>query len=281
MYDFKQVKVDNKSIKEVSYLLSHVFTSTNKFTKEFIEWQYAENPNGSIVGFNAFAGEELAAHYVTQPVEVELKGEKLRGLLSLNTATHPDHRGKKLFTKLAELTYEYAKNNGYKFVYGVANDNSTHGFVNKLGFQLVSPLKTKIGFGKIIHKRNVIDYDFKRVWTQEDLKWRLNNPSLKYYINKNQLIVPTGKIGLNAIMYNFDDNQIIENTLTENFKGLNILKLYVGIDNSIDWKKSFYFDVPKRFKSSPLNLIFKDLRNKGTTIHPKKIKFEIIDFDGY
>jgi GNAT superfamily N-acetyltransferase len=281
MYDFKQVEVDNKSIKEVASLLSQVFTTTDKFTSEFIEWQYAKNPIGSIVGFNAYAGEELAGHYVTQPVEVELKGKKTRGFLSLNTATHPDHRGKKLFTELAELTYEYAANNGYKFVYGVANDNSTHGFIKKLGFQMVSPLTTKIGFGKVNHKPTVIDYDFKRVWTKEGLDWRLNNPSLKYYKNKNQIIVPTGKIGLNATIYDCQDNQLVENTSIENFKGLNMLKLNVGLDHSIDWKKAFYFDVPKRFKSSPLNLIFKDLTDKGTTIDPKKVKFEIIDFDGY
>ncbi|MGF1555110.1 GNAT family N-acetyltransferase [Paucihalobacter sp.] len=281
MYDFKQVKVDNKSIQEIASLLSLVFTSTKKFTTEFIEWQYAKNPNGSIVGFNAFSGEELAAHYVTQPVVVELKGKKTRGLLSLNTATHPNHRGKQLFTKLAELTYEYARNNGYEFVYGVANDNSTHGFIKNLGFQMVSPLNTKIGFGKINHKSSGIDYDFKRVWTQKDLNWRLNNPSLKYYRNKNQIIVPTGKTGLNATIYECDDNQLIENIPIKNFKGLNLLKLNVGLDHSIDWKKAFYFDVPKRFKSSPLNLIFKDLSDKVVTVDSEKIKFEIIDFDGY
>lgn len=281
MYDFKQVKVDNKSIGEVASLLSQVFTTTDKFTKEFIEWQYAKNPNGSIVGFNAYDGEELAGHYVTQPIIALINGKKTKGLLSLNTATHPNHRGKRLFTKLADMTYEFATNNGYEFVYGVANDNSTHGFIKYLGFQLVAPLITKIGVGKITHKPTVIDYDFKRVWTQEDLKWRLNNPSLKYYKNNNQIIVPTGKIGLNAIMYAINDNQLVENTVIEKGKGLNILNLKVGLDESIDWKKSFYFDIPKRFKTSPLNLIFKDLRNSETTIDPNKIKFEIIDFDGY
>lgn len=281
MYDFKQVKVDNKSIREVASLLSQVFTATDKFTEEFIEWQYVKNPNGSIVGFNAYDGEELAGHYVTQPIVAFIKGKKTKGLLSLNTATHPEHRGKRLFTKLADMTYEFAANNGYEFVYGVANGNSTHGFIKHLGFQLISPLMTKIGCGKIIHKPTVIDYDFRRVWTQEDLKWRLNNPALEYYKNKNQIIVPTGKIGLNAILYNIENNQLVENTVIENSKGLNILKLNVGLDESIDWKKSFYFDVPKRFKSSPLNLIFKDLRNNETSIDSKKIKFEIIDFDGY
>ncbi|MGC1474009.1 MAG: GNAT family N-acetyltransferase [Psychroserpens sp.] len=281
MYDFKQVKIDSKSIAEVASLLSQVFTTTDKFTNEFIEWQYAKNPSGPIVGFNAYAGEELAGHYVTQPIQAQVKGETVKGLLSLNTATHPDHRGKKLFTELAKLTYEYAKDNGYKFVYGVANDNSTHGFIKKLGFQLVSPLITKIGFGKIKYKPTTIDYDFKRVWTREDLKWRLSNPSLKYYTNKNQIIVPTGKPGLNATIYNLEDHQRDLNTTTEKFKGLNILKLNVGLDDAIDWEKSVYFDVPKRFKSSPLNLIFRDLSNGETTIDPKKVKFEVIDFDGY
>jgi len=281
MYNFKQVGIDNKSIKEVSALLSQVFTTTNKFTAEFIEWEYAKNPNGSIIGFNAFAGELLVAHYATQPMIAIINGKKTKGLISLNLAVHPEHRGKELFIKIARMTHEFAAKNGYKFVYGVANANSTHGHIKNLNFQFVSPLITKIGFGKIIHKPSANNYDFKRVWTQEDLKWRLNNPSLKYYKNKNKIIVPTGKIGLNAIMCDLNENQLSKENLIENFKGLNIFKLNVGLDSSIDWKKSFYFDVPKRFKSSPLNLIFKDLSNEGTLINPKKVKFEIIDFDGY
>ena len=280
MYNYKLVQTDALSLKECSNLLSLVFPATNKFTDEFIEWQYHKNPNGSIVGFNAYCDDVLAAHYVTQPMFAFVNGKKTKGLLSLNTATHPEHRGKGLFTKLAVLTYEFAKNNGYKFVYGVANDNSTHGFINKLDFQLVSPLKTKIVFGKIIHKQVLIDYEFKRSWTQEDLKWRLSNPSLKYYLHKNQITVPTGKLGVNAIMHHYTD-RFNMNTLIENLKALNLIKLYVGIDNSIDFKKSFYFNVPKRFKSSPLNLIFKDLTSKRIKLDPKKIKFELIDFDGY
>ena len=69
MYDFKQVTIDKQNLLEYSVLLSQIFTSTNKFTPQFIAWEYKDNPNGQIVGFNAYDGEELAAHYVTQPIK--------------------------------------------------------------------------------------------------------------------------------------------------------------------------------------------------------------------
>lgn len=97
-------------------------------TSNIWRWQYADNPVGKIVGFNAYMGNLLAAHYVTMPIYMNIEGEKTLGVLSLNTATHPEHRGKRLFTILAEKSYQYAAENGYKFVIGVANAQSTHGF---------------------------------------------------------------------------------------------------------------------------------------------------------
>ena len=149
MYNFKQVIIDNQCLSECSKLLSAVFTNTTKFTNQFLEWEYKNNPNGNIVGYNAYYGDKLAAHYVTQPVRVLIEGKVRKVLLSLNTATHPEHQGKKLFTSLAEKTYELAYKEGYDFVYGVANANSTPGFINKLGFQLVAPLVARIGMGQI------------------------------------------------------------------------------------------------------------------------------------
>src|SRR5215467_4083405 len=80
----------------------------------YLQWLYRDNPCGHVVGFNAYAGDELAAHYATIPVEATLDGAPARGLLSLNTATHPTHQGKGLFTRLAERTYARASELGYE-----------------------------------------------------------------------------------------------------------------------------------------------------------------------
>ena len=88
-----------------------------------------------IVGADAWDGERLAAHYVTCPMEAVVEGRVAKGLLSLNTATHPDYQGRGLFTTLAQAAYAQGAAAGYEFVVGVANANSTPGFLKRLEFQ--------------------------------------------------------------------------------------------------------------------------------------------------
>ena len=70
-----------------------------------------------------------------------------------------------MFTILAERTYQYAAENGYRFVIGVANAQSTHGFIKNLDFKLIGPLDFKIGLGMNIYPQ--CDYTFTRYWDQE------------------------------------------------------------------------------------------------------------------
>ena len=81
----------------------------------------------------------------SQPVRCMIHGEEQLGLLSLNTATHPDHRYKKLFTRLASRTYEAAAKEGFKFVFGVANEKSIVGLVRYLEFQRVGQIDVEVG----------------------------------------------------------------------------------------------------------------------------------------
>src|SRR5258708_2073413 len=140
-YEYRNTVTDAKSISLYSDLLSSVFPDTKKYTPQFLDWQYNQNPSGKVVGYDAFLNGELVGHYVTIPVLYSFNNENIKGLLSLNTATHPSHQGKGLFTKLAQRTFDFAQGQGFKFVIGVANQNSSHGFINKLGFTLVAPLE--------------------------------------------------------------------------------------------------------------------------------------------
>jgi hypothetical protein len=275
MYNFKQVSPTKEKIIEYSNFLSSIYLNTNKFSYEFLKWQYLDNPDGSVIGFDAYYNDVLAAHYVTIPVKCYVNGKLELGLLSLNTATHEEHRGKRLFTKLANLTYDYAKNNNFKFVCGVANSNSIHGFTKYLGFTS-KPLMVKVGLGKVMYNSNKINYSFKREWTKKSLKWRLSNPFTEYRVS-NREINYFPKFGLKAILGQFKSEFLIENK-NRQYK-FQLLKMYVGLDSSIDWSRSFYFKVPNRLKSSPLIFIYKSL--ESTNIDIDKVKFQIIDFDGY
>ena len=271
--DYNFVKTDWKSenLKLYSDLLSKVFTDTKKYTSEFLDWQYSKNPNGKVVGFDAFYGSELAAHYVTIPVQYNFNDEIVKGLLSLNTVTHPQHQGKGLFTKLAERTYDYGAEQEYKFVIGVANQNSTHGFLKKLGFNLISPLDVQIFTGK--PKAGKINSDLiKSEWSSESAAWRLTNPSANYLNNNSCVSSKTHLKLIHAILSKrteFKTEKLISKSSS--------LKMTIGLNI----KNKLKVNLPASLKPSPLNLIFKPLGDFKKQVNKTNIYFELIDFDAY
>lgn len=270
-YRIEQVKVDEASLRESQALLQMVFKEhADKFTFEYLKWQYAENPVGPIVGFNAYMGNELAAHYVTMPIYMNIEGKKTLGVLSCNTATHPEHRGKRLFSILAEHTYQYAAENGYKFVIGVANANSTHGFIKHLKFKLIGPLTFKIGVGTNIYPQ--CDYTFTRYWDKEIMDWRLKNPSMKYYKNSDLIVSPI-KVGFKKLVCHNGADLVTLPKLK-----LRPFNLYIGYGANPG--KGIYVNLPKFIERSPFNLIFRDL-TEGTLpeVTKENILFELMDFD--
>lgn len=276
-YEFKQVTTDTACIKECAELLRLVFPRAPKFTDTFLQWEYAANPAGKIVGFNAYHEGKLAAHYVIQPVVAKVNGKEMKGLLSLNTATHPSHQGKKLFTQLAEKSYDLAASMGYKFVVGVANANSTHGFVKKLGFSLVGQLDARVGYGDIDHS-NIQEYCFERIWSKELLQWRIDDPAARYKIAGHKILAHTGTPGVKAILGEFGKELQQVKDPAKQVSG--IFSLWIGMDHSINWKKTKYVSIPMKFRPSPLNLIFNNLDRKET-ISRECVKFQAIDFDAY
>ena len=270
-YRIEQVKTDASALNEILQLMRLAFEGhADKFSPDYMKWQYADNPVGEIVGFNAYMGDVLAAHYVTMPIYMNIEGKKTLGVLSLNTATHPEHRGKRLFTILAEKTYQYAAENGYKFVIGVANAQSTHGFIKHLGFKLIGPLTFKVGVGQHLYQRK--DYTFTRYWDKEIMDWRLKNPSMEYYKNGDVIVGPI-KPGFKKLVYH--DGAGLVNLKKLRGRPFN---LYIGY--GADLSKGLYCGVPKFVKHSPFNLIFRDLTG-GTLPEVTKdnILFELIDFD--
>lgn len=91
--------------------------------------------NHSNLGYIAYAEDgEPAAFYGVYAYPVILDGVKIVAVQSGDTMTHKNHTGKGLFTTLAKLTYELAKNEGVDFVFGFPNYNSYPGFVKKLNW---------------------------------------------------------------------------------------------------------------------------------------------------
>ncbi len=280
-YGLKPVEASGGEIAAITALLQTAFPGARHFTEAVVRWQYKENPEGPAVGFNAWQGDELAAHYVTLPMMAMVQGTLEKGLLSLNTATHPAHQGKGLFTKLAMATYEHAAQAGYGFVVGVANANSTHGFTKKLGFELVSPLRAMIGFGALPMRTKNTDVQFAHAWSDLSLAWRLRHPAYAYSVKQDggrTLILSQRKqFGARHVLGVRDLPLNTSSIPVET--GIVFRKVWIGLDPALDWHHKTYLNIPMRFRPSPLNLIFKDLSGTGRMLDPAHVRFDTMDFD--
>jgi hypothetical protein len=266
MYDFQIVIASGECISQVCNLLREVYPTATHISENYLDWQYNQNPVGKVIGFNAYKGQQLAAHYATIPVVANLFGKESYGLLSLNTATHPTHQGKRLFTALAAKTYEYGQTAGYEFVMGVANANSTHGFIKYHGFQLVAQLDAHIGLVPI-----------KRYPQQQNIEFeRLNPKSI-------EIIANTGKLGIQATLGKFDSD--IKMQINHRRKASFILtrapRLWLGLGKQTIDYPTLSFNIPQLLRPSPLNFIFKDLNGHRRKLNPDKVIIQAMDFDAY
>ncbi len=279
--DFNVTQYDDQSLERYSAFLKLCFDDNPRFTLEYLKWLYALNPAGTVVGYDALCDNILVGHYVCIPVNVKINGVTCKGLLSLNTATHPKYQGRGIFTKLASLTYEYAKKNGYACVFGVANKNSTPGFINKLGFELISPLTAKLCLGQQSGIEDKDCFDFECLWEDSSLKWRSENPINPVYIKskKNNFVHVLARTNYAGIVV---DDQIKYNGSIKSFNSVKVfssmLKLYVGLGGGA---YRFQIHVPSRLRPSPLNFIYKSLSGQLTNLSPEKVKFSFMDFDAY
>jgi GNAT superfamily N-acetyltransferase len=280
--ELSPAEFDDARLRQYAALFATCFPSATHLDETYLRWLYRENPAGTVVGYNAWEGERLAAHYVCVPASVRVGGMPRRALLSLNTATHPDFQGKGLFTKLAEQTYALGEQQGHELVYGVANANSTPGFLRKLGFSLVTPLDSWLGIGRLrgIDWAAVAGADFARTWSSAELAWRLRNParpvrSVALVDGSTGFLAASGKPGITAWSQLAGD-QAPETRRNGGFGA----RVFLGKLPGRPTPRGVYVSLPQRLRPSPLNLIVRGL-GASVSLDPANLFFTFLDFDAF
>ena len=287
-YNVRAIGTSPLELKTVAELCRIVWPRLRHLTPDYLSWQYAENPCGPVIGFNAWAGHTLAAHYAVIPIRAAIHGVVVDAALSLNTAVHPDHQRRGLFIDLAERTYQLAEDRGVHHIVGVANANSTHGLVKRLGFDLIGPLDVRVLWRspRRVGARGDAPPSWQRIWEPHDLEWRLRNPSASYRLSRRagrlQVLAHTHIPGMRAILKLESSAEAgsLENARLGTSHGL-FVRLWMGRSTLILIPTGSGLPVPDWLKPSPLNLIMRRLRKDSRPIDPARVEFEAIDFDAY
>jgi predicted N-acetyltransferase YhbS len=273
--------IEKDSLEKTASMLNFVMHKKH-FSADYLKWEYFDNPEGKALTQNAYEDDKLIGHYGAQPIISKIYDKINNGLFILNAAVMPEYQGKGILRTLVENLHDYAGKNKFNFIIGVGNKNSAPIYTKKFGFRSLGPADVKIGLGlpKTTMKTEVI---YERIWTEESLKWRLNNPNTKYSsISKNnrKVLFKGNYPGLSTIMGMFEESEFNLGSLTsKKYPGINI---FIGKDPTIAWENNHSFvSFPEVLKPSPLVLIFKELNNNNFPFTGEQVRMRCIDFDAF
>lgn len=250
-YDYCE-SLTRATIDDYVHLFREVYPESEKLSRRYLEWLYCENPEGGVVGVDAYLEGRLAAHYATVPRRYSFKNHEMSGLLSVNTATHPNHRGKGLFKLTASKTYHMAADRGFKFVVGVANDQSIHAFQTSLGFESLGQVRLHVSSHDALEQgrdklRLMIDGDW--------LAWRASAPTGEYWLSefRGKFFLNTLKGKMRIVLGSVPKESVLLSRL-EVRKSSSPLFLSPAFP-----ARSGSLKVPKKVVPSPWHVIFKNL----------------------
>ena len=246
MYEYISSNINN--LKIYKYLFTKNFRSNGKFSDEYINWLYFQNSEKS-GGVDIYYKNEIIGHVGYIIGEYILQNKVQKGALIINICVEAKHQGKNLFKKLILQLIEILKIKDVNFLYGFSNNKSTLLWKRKIGAQLVGELD--FYFTKRSLKLNKQNNHFSKIWSKNELDWRLKSPNLKKIYTKF------------FISQHFNNKFILNN-------------FYVGLN---DHQKYKYFSINlKKFKPSPLVFIFKHFY-EDIKLFKKEVIVDILETD--
>ncbi|MDY7577611.1 GNAT family N-acetyltransferase [Herbaspirillum sp. RTI4] len=265
------------------------FPQASNLHHHYFMWLYLQNPEGQALGADAICEGRVVGQVIAIPGTYHLHGKLVKGLIAVNVAVHPSFQGRHLFKRLGLKMCEFAAEEGFEFVIGVANAAATPGWVRQMGFQLVGPLEARIGMGtpdlgnRDFNSHNI---DMMHAWTPTSLTWRASNPlnSISFRRSDREhgafAFASAGKRAITSVAILPESDFAREMPPYANFIQRSCPKVFLGLIPGYRFGLNFP-KIPLRFKPSPLNLIYKNLRNKNQKIDVKNSFINFLDFDAF
>lgn len=115
-------------------------TPVLKRTPELFAWKHLANPFGRSIILVAEADERIVGLRAFMRWELkDPRGETLRCVRAVDTATHPDYQRRGIFRRLTLAALEAARSDGVAMVFNTPNPKSGAGYL-RMGWQSVGPI---------------------------------------------------------------------------------------------------------------------------------------------
>jgi hypothetical protein len=304
-------------VAKTAALLAEVFPGSDISRTDYLEWLYERSPFGPVIESNLDDEQGRAGHYALVPIAIADGEARRDAALSLNTAVHERARGGGTFVRLAGETIAAAASQGVTEVVGVANANSTPGFVRRLEFELLTELPATVmlptpGSTRAIRSAAVDDGAFgqgglaagadallavpaageMRLWTPETLGWRLARPGARYALHRRADLLAVScaerqrGVTVAVLLKVFTDRDLTPASRRALVRAAcrhhrAPVALHVGLNDLARFRG---VALPKRLRPSPLNLIRRWLdggKPAGAAGDRPVARFELLDFDAY
>ncbi len=168
--EYTVVRLSQDNISDLARLHKDVYGSDME--PGYFKRKYETDFTGvSYVGYIAYNRPNLpVAFYGVIPCFIQHHEKVILAAQSADTMTHPQYRYKGMFVELSNMTFELCKQLGILFIFGFPNQNSYHGAVNKLGWQMKGqmvlfrvPVKA-IPFNNFFHKNSFLKRIYKNYY---------------------------------------------------------------------------------------------------------------------
>ncbi len=130
-------KLNLNGLYKLSYALYGRANSVDHFEKKY-DTAYT---GVECIGYIAFDEQKNPiAFYGVIPCFIRYGDQLYLAAQSADTMTHPKHQFKGLFVQLANLTFDLCRDEGISLIFGFPNQNSLHGFLVRLKWQMTETL---------------------------------------------------------------------------------------------------------------------------------------------
>lgn len=197
-YTINEVDFSQKAFIDRSLALLRTVFPDAVFSKEWWDWKYLRNPFGEPRGWYTECNDEIVGLRLLIPNRFRMGDDIYTGYQLVDTATHPDHGRKGIFSAMTKKAIEKIESEN-SFFFNFPNENTLPGYIS-LGWRQISDMNwffSITGHGAVFRKyrkgefrqpsmsQKKFIHNICTDWNETAINWRFREHPFNTYYSFN------------------------------------------------------------------------------------------------